>query len=120
MDRPELYSEDRPWGAFMHLTDIGSNPTVKQIEVFKDKRNSLQRHKWRHEHWFIIKGCFRITIGSEEHIGNPGDHFWVPQGTAHRFAGLADENMLIEVSYGKFDENDNERLEDDWGRPSLA
>ena len=79
-------------------------------------RNSLQRHRLRHEHWFIESGVFEVTIGKEVLTGYPGDDFWVPLGTAHRFKGLGEANVLTEVSYGTFDENDNERLEDDFGR----
>ena len=114
-EQPQPYEENRPWGSFRQFTH-NELTTVKIIGVKKGERNSLQRHKLRNEEWIIIAGSMELTLGKQVVIGNVGDRFEIPAGTNHRFKGLGDDNRLLEISRGHFDENDNERIEDDYGR----
>jgi len=115
MERPNPYEEQRPWGSFRQYTH-NEPSTVKIINVKKGERNSLQAHKSRDEYWVIVNGAMLVTLGDEEHTGVIGDEFWVPAGTKHRFKGLGESNALLEISFGNFDEKDNQRFEDDYGR----
>jgi len=113
--KPQPYEENRPWGSFRQFTH-NELTTVKIITVKKGERNSLQAHKMRDESWVVIEGSMEVTLNDETHVGNIGDEFWVPAGTKHRFKGLGESNRLLEISFGDFDENDNNRFEDDYGR----
>lgn len=115
MDRPKPYQEERPWGTFRQFTH-NEPTTVKIITVKRGERNSLQRHKKRDELWIIIEGSMELTLNDEVRVANVGDEFWLPAGTKHRFKGIGEHNKLVEISFGDFDENDNERFEDDYGR----
>lgn len=115
MERPVPYEEERPWGSFRQITH-NAKTTLKIITVAQGKRNSLQLHKLRSEFWIVIRGKMRMTIGEMVCIASVGDEFWVSVGTKHRFEGLEEFNQLVEISFGQFDEDDNERIEDDHGR----
>ncbi len=54
----------RPWG-YYHSLDSGNRYQVKRILVKPGGRLSLQLHHHRAEHWVIIRGTARVTIGSE-------------------------------------------------------
>ena len=47
---------------------------------------------------------------------NVGDSIRVRSDEKHRFEGLDDENLILEISRGTFDEEDIIRFEDDYGR----
>lgn len=113
---PHRGRETRPWGDFEQLTQ-GDPSTVKILTIHAGKRFSLQRHRGRDEFWRILSGSGTVTIGESEHIGAAQDEFWIPRDTAHRAQAREDSNLLIlEISFGTFNENDIERLEDDYGR----
>ncbi len=106
---------DRPWGGFDQYTH-NEQTTVKVLWVKKGERNSLQWHEHRDEMWVILAGPVKVTIGEEEKVGNTNDVFHIPARTKHRFEGAGEDNRLLEISFGNFDENDNHRIEDDYGR----
>src|SRR3989344_639494 len=108
MNRPDPYQESRPWGSFRQFTH-NEPTTVKIITVTKGERNSLQRHKMRDEMWIIIEGTMEVTLDNTVQIAGAGEEFWLPAGTRHRFKGIGESNRLVEISFGNFDENDNER-----------
>jgi mannose-6-phosphate isomerase len=120
MNKPNPYTEKRPWGWFRRFT--GQPPTVKIICVYHGHAISLQSHKLRYEHWYIVSGVFQITVGDEIKEAYPGDEFWIKPGIKHRIQGIGgslenlEENKLLEISYGEFHENDIERFEDNYGR----
>jgi mannose-6-phosphate isomerase-like protein (cupin superfamily) len=109
--------EERPWGNYTVLhTD--ENCQVKKLVVNPGKRISLQSHKFRAEHWFIVTGK-----GTAELDGNliavvPGDSIDVPIGARHRISCSSESEMIfVEVQTGfSFEEEDIVRYEDDFGR----
>lgn len=109
------YCEERPWGGFWQFTH-NEISTVKIIWVKPKERNSLQLHHHRDERWVVIKGPIKITIGDKEVVANEEEMFFISRETKHRFTGLKDKGKILEISYGNFDEADNVRLEDDYGR----
>jgi len=108
---------DRPWGYYVVLADEEDHK-VKRIVVRPSRRLSLQRHRRRDEHWFVLAGEGVITLGDREITVGPGDSVDIPRGTAHRIAAVGKEDLrYIEVQRGDyFGEDDIERLEDDYGR----
>ncbi len=111
----DYYSEERPWGSFERF--INNEPcSVKFLHVAAGKRFSLQTHAKREEFWRCIKGSGVATIGNEDIELKEGDEVLAPIGTKHRLQGGPDGITVLEISFGEFDENDIERLEDDFGR----
>ncbi|MCZ6566461.1 MAG: glycosyltransferase [Gammaproteobacteria bacterium] len=107
----------RPWGYYKVLTDE-SNHKCKEIVVFPGKRLSLQRHRQRSEHWYILNGQAEVTLDSKTFTLSPGQAVDIPKGALHRIANLGTSDMhFIEVQTGNyFGEDDIERVEDDFGR----
>ena len=110
------YKEDeKPWGS-SELFTKEEKSTVKILRIASGKRFSLQRHKNREEFWRVIEGSGVITVGDTERAVTVGDEALVPRETLHRIAGGPGGIAVLEISFGAFDENDIERLEDDFGR----
>ena len=109
--------EHRPWGYYKILADDDTYKS-KEIVVFPHKRLSLQRHRRRSEHWYIIDGPAQITLDDETFVLEPGQSVDIPKGALHRIANTGSENIrFIEVQTGDyFGEDDIERFEDDFGR----
>ncbi|MBM3302341.1 MAG: phosphomannose isomerase type II C-terminal cupin domain, partial [Deltaproteobacteria bacterium] len=82
------------------------------------KRLSLQRHSRRSEHWFVVSGSAVVTRDGQTTILNPREALDIPVGAAHRVYNPADVPLVfIEIQVGDyFEEDDIERLEDDFGR----
>jgi mannose-6-phosphate isomerase len=109
--------DERPWGCW-EIIAIGRGYAVKRIVVRSGKRLSLQRHALRAEHWVIVCGLARITRGAETFSLSAGEHVAIACGDAHRIENRGTEDLVfIEVQHGeRLDENDIERLQDDYGR----
>lgn len=109
--------DERPWGYYEVLSDAPDHK-VKRIVVKPGQRLSLQRHRRRSEHWYVVKGKGVVTLDGEEIPVEGGSSVDIPQGAAHRIGNTGDEPLVfIEVQRGDyFGEDDIERLEDDYGR----
>jgi mannose-6-phosphate isomerase-like protein (cupin superfamily) len=112
-----METDHRPWGAYVVLADAPDHK-VKRIVVSPGKRLSLQRHRRRSEHWYLLRGQALTTIDGDEISLKPGQSVDIPAGTAHRITNLgAVDVVFIEVQTGDyFGEDDIERIEDDFGR----
>lgn len=110
-------TDHRPWGYFTILADEADHK-VKRIVVYPGKRLSLQRHKRRSEHWYLLSGEVIVTLDGKEVKLRKGQMVDIPCGAAHRLQNVcATEAAFIEVQTGEyFGEDDIERLADDYGR----
>jgi mannose-6-phosphate isomerase len=110
-------ADHRPWGYYEVLSD-GSDHKVKRITVYPGKRLSLQRHRRRAEHWFILRGEALVTLGEKEVPLKKGESVDIPKGDPHRIENRGLIHLtFIEVQTGEyFGEDDVERIEDDYGR----
>ncbi len=54
----------RPWGSYQSV-DQGNRFQVKRIIVKPGGRLSLQLHHHRAEHWIVVRGTARVTIGDD-------------------------------------------------------
>ncbi len=109
-------ADDRPWGRWEeYLNEPGYR--VKRIIVHPGQRLSLQRHKLRSEHWVIVAGSGQFTLDNDLIPVTAGEKVFIPVGGVHRIQNDGKENLIIiETQLGICDENDIERLEDDYGR----
>ncbi|MDQ5863905.1 MAG: phosphomannose isomerase type II C-terminal cupin domain [Thermoproteota archaeon] len=114
----KIYSENRPWGKFEKFHE--NKPcTVKLIYVNANSRLSLQYHKKRSEFWKVIKGTAMVEIGEKTITLQEGETITIPRQTKHRVLALENDCIILEIAYGKFDENDIVRLEDDYHRVTM-
>jgi mannose-6-phosphate isomerase len=112
-----IEEDHRPWGYYRVLADEADHK-VKRICVYPGKRLSLQRHRRRREHWYVVAGEAVVTRDREEISLAAGQAVDIPQGAAHRIRNAGGTDLVfIEVQTGTyFGEDDIERLEDDYGR----
>jgi mannose-6-phosphate isomerase-like protein (cupin superfamily) len=107
--------EERPWGSF--ITFAHNTPlTVKLLEVLPRQAFSLQRHHKRDEQWHVISGVGHITIGETLSEIIPGGDYFIPRETLHRLESTTEPVIVLEISFGDFDESDITRIEDKYGR----
>jgi mannose-6-phosphate isomerase len=112
-----MESDHRPWGYYTVLADEPDHK-VKRIVVCPGKRLSLQRHRRRAEHWYLLAGEAVVTLDGQKIPIRKGEAIDIPRGAAHRLQNTgAAEAVFIEVQTGEyFGEDDIERLADDYGR----
>ncbi len=108
---------DRPWGSYLVLYEE-EGCKVKRFLVRPGKRLSLQRHKYRAEHWHLVRGDALVTRDGEAIRMQAGQSLDIPLGAVHRIENVGQEDVIvIEVQAGTYlGEDDIERFEDDFGR----
>jgi mannose-6-phosphate isomerase len=114
----KIYSESRPWGRFEKFHE-NKSCTVKLIYVNANSRLSLQYHKKRSEFWKVIKGTAIVELNEKRIVLEEGGTITIPRQVKHRVLALESECIILEISYGRFDENDIVRLEDDYQRVTM-
>jgi mannose-1-phosphate guanylyltransferase / mannose-6-phosphate isomerase len=109
--------EHRPWGVFEVLFE-SPQFKVKKFVVNPQTKLSLQSHKFRSEHWVVVKGSAKIVKNDEVIILKEGESAFVPQGTIHSFQNPTNENAeFVEVQLGSYlGEDDIVRYKDEYGR----
>jgi mannose-1-phosphate guanylyltransferase/mannose-6-phosphate isomerase len=107
----------RPWGAF-EVLDSGAGYAVKRLTVKPGRRLSLKKHAERAEHWIVVKGTARVTLGEDLLMLTPNMSIQIPKGTLHRVENVGSDALeLIEVQSGEvLSEDDFVRVSDDYGR----
>jgi len=108
---------ERPWGTYVVLEDA-TDHKVKRIVVKPGMRLSLQVHRYRSEHWFVVRGSGAVTLDNAQVMVGPGDSVDISAGTAHRAENTGESDFVfIEVQHGEsFGEDDIVRIHDDFGR----
>jgi mannose-6-phosphate isomerase-like protein (cupin superfamily) len=111
----------RPWGGFIKFID--NKPcTIKILQIKKRESLSLQSHKLRTEFWYLISGKVKVTIGKNiknlrSKILTEERYIFIPKNTLHRAEGLFSPfSKILEISTGKFKEEDEIRYQDKYGR----
>jgi len=116
----DVLFQDKPWGAFAQYAH-NQEVTVKIITVNPGERLSLQRHKHREEMWVPLdEGLVSIVDGKCRRLWKDKD-FLTPvrilRGVVHTMENVETAPArFLEVSFGHFDEDDIERLDDKYGR----
>jgi mannose-6-phosphate isomerase len=108
---------ERPWGWYETVSEVAGNK-VKRIRVHPGQQLSLQKHHQRAEHWVVVQGHARVTVGDRVLEMTVGQHVDIAIGEVHRLANLTTEPVeIVEVQLGDYlGEDDIVRLQDDYGR----
>ena len=108
---------ERPWGWYETVSEVSGNK-VKRTRVHPGQKLSLQKHHQRAEHWVVVQGTARVTVGEREVDLLPGQHIDIAIGEVHRLANLTNDPVeIVEVQFGSYlGEDDIVRLQDDYGR----
>ena len=110
----------RPWGSYETLALDGEHGRfqVKRIEVRPQAALSLQYHHHRAEHWVVVRGTAKVTVGDKEMLLSENESTYIPIGVRHRLEnpGLV-PLVMVEVQSGSYlGEDDIVRQEDTYGR----
>ncbi len=109
--------ELRPWGWYETI-GAGERFQVKRIHVHPGAALSLQSHLHRSEHWVVVQGTARVTVGDRVCLVSENQSIYVPLGEVHRLENPGRVPMvLIEVQTGSYlGEDDIVRYEDRYAR----
>ena len=107
----------RPWGSYEVILST-ENYKIKRIIVQPGKRLSLQKHYYRKEHWVVVSGTAKVTVGEEVKILNPNESTYIGIEVVHRLENNGNIPLiLIEIQLGTYTgEDDIVRLKDDYNR----
>ena len=107
----------RPWGWYESIA-LGPRFQVKRIVVNTGAALSLQSHNHRSEHWIVVEGTAKVTIGGDVKTVTENQSVYIPLGTVHRLENPGKLPLtLIEVQTGSyFGEDDIIRYEDFYKR----
>ncbi len=110
-------TDHRPWGWFETLV-LGDRFRVKRIHVHPGAALSLQSHVHRAEHWIVVEGTARVTVGETVRLVTENQSVYVPLGERHRLENPGKLPMvLIEVQTGSYlGEDDIVRYQDVYAR----
>ena len=109
--------DHRPWGWFESLV-VGERFQVKRIHVKPGAALSLQSHFHRSEHWIVVEGTAKVTVGEDVRLLSENQSVYIPLGAVHRMENPGKVPMvLIEVQTGSYlGEDDILRYEDVYAR----
>ncbi len=107
----------RPWGDYESI--IKDNTwQVKLLKVKPGGKLSLQKHRYRSEHWVVVNGTAKVEIDGKEFILEENQSSYIPLGKKHRLSNAGNVDLkIIEVQSGSYlGEDDIERFDDEYGR----
>jgi mannose-1-phosphate guanylyltransferase/mannose-6-phosphate isomerase len=113
----EHVTTHRPWGSYTILEE-GPRYKIKRIVVNPEEMLSHQMHHHRSEHWIVVKGTAKVTLGEKEEFIHENESTYVPKSTLHRLENPGKIPLeLIEVQNGEYvEEDDIIRFGDIYGR----
>ncbi len=107
----------RPWGWYQTLV-LQGRFQVKRIVVYPGGKLSLQKHFHRSEHWVVVRGTARVTLGDKVEDLIENQSTYIPPGAVHRLENPGEiDAEVIEVQTGSYlGEDDIVRLADIYSR----
>lgn len=111
----------RPWGFYEGLNE-GPRHQVKHLMVKPGAALSLQLHNHRAEHWVVVSGRARVTVGDDVRTLEENESVYIPVNTKHRLENPGAEPLsIIEVQSGDYlGEDDIVRFDDVYGRQTAG
>ncbi|QMV12959.1 mannose-1-phosphate guanylyltransferase/mannose-6-phosphate isomerase [Vibrio spartinae] len=106
----EIY---RPWGK-SDAIDEGDRYKVNRITVEPGKKQSLQMHYHRAEHWVVVSGTAKVTYDGNVKVITENQSLYIPIGMNHMIENPGKVPLeLIEIQSGSYlNEDDVVRLEE--------
>jgi mannose-6-phosphate isomerase-like protein (cupin superfamily) len=97
-----------------------SGVKVKELVVEPKQKLSMQRHRYRSEHWHVAEGTAVAFVNNTAHLLELHDTVEIAVNAWHCLSNPTDKQLrIIEIQYGTLcDEDDIERLET--ALPTLA
>lgn len=104
----------RPWGVFKQFT-LNEKSTVKVLTILPHQELSLQKHKKRKEMWYFLTPGY-VQIGDTKKRVKKGNIINIQKRVKHRAYAKFRKVEFLEISMGNFNEKDEVRLKDKYGR----
>ncbi len=103
----------RPWGK-SDAIDKGERYKVNRITVDPGKKQSLQLHYHRAEHWVVVSGTAKVICDGNTKVITENQSLYIPIGTNHMIENPGKIPLeLIEIQSGLYlNEDDVVRLEE--------
>ncbi|MBY7864291.1 mannose-1-phosphate guanylyltransferase/mannose-6-phosphate isomerase [Vibrio fluvialis] len=103
----------RPWGK-SDAIDKGDRYKVNRITVEPGKKQSLQMHFHRAEHWVVVSGTAKVTFDGSVKVITENQSLYIPVGMNHMIENPGKIPLeLIEIQSGSYlNEDDVVRFED--------
>jgi mannose-1-phosphate guanylyltransferase/mannose-6-phosphate isomerase len=107
----------RPWGFFETLS-LGPRFQVKLLHVKPGGKLSMQMHHHRSEHWVVVHGTAKVTVGEKETLVRENESVYIVATQWHRLENPGKVPLeLIEVQIGSYlGEDDIIRTDDVYRR----
>jgi mannose-1-phosphate guanylyltransferase/mannose-6-phosphate isomerase len=107
----------RPWGFFETL-NVGMRFQVKLLHVVPGAKLSMQMHHHRSEHWVVVHGTAKVTVGQEERLVRENESVYITATQWHRLENPGKAPLeMIEVQIGTYlGEDDIVRADDMYNR----
>ncbi|MCL4766936.1 MAG: mannose-1-phosphate guanylyltransferase/mannose-6-phosphate isomerase [Hyphomicrobiaceae bacterium] len=107
----------RPWGFFETLS-LGPRFQVKLLHVNPGGKLSMQMHHHRSEHWVVVHGTAKVTVGDREKLVRENESVYIVATQWHRLENPGKVPLeLIEVQIGSYlGEDDILRADDVYHR----
>jgi len=79
---------------------------------------SYQSHKFRNEHWVVVKGIATIIKNGKKIVLKSNESTYIEKGVKHQLMNESSKDLeIIEVQTGKIlKEEDIKRFKDSYGR----
>ena len=92
----------RPWGFFEQL-GTGGRFQVKLLHVKPGGQLSMQMHHHRSEHWVVVRGTAKVTIGEAEKLVQENESVYITATQWHRLENPGKVPLeMIEVQIGSY------------------
>ncbi len=92
----------RPWGYYIVLKEQ-ANYKVKEIGIYPKKYISLQKHKYRSEHWNVVEGEIEVILQDKTIRVKKNQSFFVPKGVKHKIYNPKNKiAKAVEVQIGSY------------------
>ncbi|HWB47257.1 MAG TPA: mannose-1-phosphate guanylyltransferase/mannose-6-phosphate isomerase [Hyphomicrobiaceae bacterium] len=116
-EREQHIRNYRPWGYFETLNS-GPRFQVKLLHVKPGGKLSMQMHHHRSEHWVVVHGTAKVTVGDEEKLVYENQSVYIVATQWHRLENPGKTPLeMIEVQIGSYlGEDDIVRADDVYNR----
>lgn len=107
----------RPWGSFQTLS-LGGRFQVKLLRVKPHGKLSMQMHHHRSEHWVVVQGTAKVTVGDSVQLLRENESAYISATQWHRLENPGKVMLeIIEVQIGSYlGEDDIVRTDDVYNR----
>ena len=107
----------KPWGYFRNFI-YEDNYLLKKMVIYPHEAISFQSHKYRDEHWILVRGEVEVIIESKKTMLRENEYLFINSNSKHRMTNNSEsEATIIEIQTGPvLSEEDIDRIKDKYKR----